>query len=243
VNEQLGLLIRLQDLDSRIDLLRGKRERMPQTLEEAKRPIEQSKADYEKFKSTFESLSRERRDKESELTAWEEKLEKLHHRTLEIKTNKEYQAHLAEIEAAKREKSNLEEALLILMDQLDLIKKDVDSKKRVVAEEEGRFETERQRLEAEMVTIEEELKQLEQESKSVSAKIEERLLKEYHQLRANRKGLGVVPVKAGTCQGCRLALPPQLFADVRKNEKIITCSQCSRILYWPDPLSPVSSSA
>ncbi|MGH7273462.1 MAG: zinc ribbon domain-containing protein [Nitrospiria bacterium] len=243
MNEQLGLLIRLQDLDTRIDLLRGKRERMPQTIEEARRPIEQAKADYEKSKNTYESLSHERRDKESELAAWEEKLEKLHHRTLEIKTNKEYQAHLAEIEAAKRGKSNLEEALLILMDQSDLIKKDVDNKKRVVAEEEGRFKIEQQRLETELVTIEEELKQLEQESKSVSAKIEDRLLREYHQLRANRKGLGVVPIKEGTCQGCRLALPPQLFADVRKNEKIITCSHCHRILYWPDPLWPVQSSA
>ena len=243
MNEQLRLLIRLQDLDTRIDLLHGKRERMPQTIEEARIPIEKAKADYEKSKTLYESLSRERRDKETELTTWEQKLDKLNHRTSEIKTNKEYQAHLAEIETAKREKSNLEEALLVLMDQLDLIKKDADVKNRVVAEEEGRFEREKQRLEAEMVTAEEELNQLEQESKSVSVKIEDRLLKEYHQLRATRKGLGVVPIKEGTCLGCRLALPPQLFADVRKNEKIITCSHCFRILYWMDPLWPVQSPA
>lgn len=235
MNEQLGWLIRLQEVDSRIDLLRERRERLPQAIEEARKPIEKAQAEYEKAQNTYESLSRQRRDKERDLTTQEERLNKLNQRTTEIKTNKEYQAHLAEIEAAKREKWNLEEALLALMDQVDQSKKEAESREKVVAEEKDRFERERQRMESEMITAEETLKQLEQESKSVAAKIEEPLLREYHQLRATRKGLAVVPVKEGTCLGCRLALPPQLIADVRKNEKILTCSHCTRFLYWPNP--------
>lgn len=237
MNEQLGWLIRLQELDTQIDLLREKRERLPHAIEEAKLPIEKAKAEHEKAKATHESLSHQRRDKERDLTSQEEKLTKLHARTTEIKTNKEYQAHLAEIEAAKREKGNLEEALLVLMDQVDQSKKEMDLKQKSVAEEEARFQQERQRMETEMVTAEETLKQLEQEGKAVTAKIEERLLREYQQLRTTRKGLAVVAVKDGACLGCQLALPPQLFADVRKNEKILTCSHCHRFLYWPNPAS------
>jgi len=243
VNEQLGWLIRLQELDTQIDQLSEKRERLPQDIEEAKKPIDKAQAEYEKTKTTYESLSKQKRDKERDLTSQEEKLTKLHTRTTEIKTNKEYQAHLAEIDAAKQEKGNLEEALLILMDQVDQVKKEMDSKQKVVAQEEARFQKERQRMEAEIVAAEETLKQLEQESKTVTAKIEERLLRDYHQLRATRKGLAVVSVKDGTCLGCRLAVPPQLFADVRKNDKILTCSHCHRFLFWSAPSLPVESSA
>jgi predicted nucleic acid-binding Zn-ribbon protein len=241
VNEQLGWLIRLQELDTQIDLLREKRERLPHAIEEAKSPIDKAKAEYEKAKTIYESLSHQRRDKERDLTTREEKLTKLQTRTTEIKTNKEYQAHLTEIEAAKQEKGNLEEALLVLMDQTDQAKKEMDLKQKVVAQEESRFQQECQRMEAEMGEAEETLKQLEQESKSVTAKIEGRLLREYQQLRATRKGLAVVSVKEGACLGCCLALPPQLFADVRKNEKILTCSQCHRFLYWPNPSPAVQS--
>jgi predicted nucleic acid-binding Zn-ribbon protein len=243
VNEQLGLLIRLQELDTQLDQLREKRERLPQDIEEAKTPIDKAQAEYEKAKTTYESLSKQKRDKERDLTAQEEKLTKLHARTTEIKTNKEYQAHLAEIEAAKHEKGNLEEALLVLMDQVDQAKTEMDGKQKVVAQEEARFQKERQRMEAEIVTAEETLKQLEQDSKAAAAKIEERLLRDYHQLRATRKGLAVVAVKDGTCLGCRLALPPQLFADVRKNDKILACSHCHRFLFWPAPSGVVASSA
>lgn len=238
MNEQLGWLIRLQELDSQIDLLREKRERLPQAIQEARRPIEKAQAEYEKAKTAYESISRQIRDKERDLALQEEKLNKLHQRTSEIKTNKEYQAHLAEIEKVKQEKWNLEEALLVLMDQVDQYKKDLDLKQKMVAEEEARFEKERQHLESEMISAEETLKQLEQESKSAVTQLEERYLREYHQLRETRKGLAVVPVKNGACSGCRLALPPQLVADVRKNEKILTCSYCQRYLFWPHQDSP-----
>jgi len=237
VNEQLGWLIRLQELDTQIDLFREKRERLPHAIEEAKLPIEKAKAEYEKAKTAYESLSHQKRDKERDLTSQEEKLTKLNTRTTEIKTNKEYQAHLTEIEAAKQEKGNLEEALLVLMDQADQSKKEMDLKQKSVSQEETRFQQERQRMEAEMVTAEETLKQLEQKSKSATTKIEKKLLLEYQQLRTTRKGLAVVAVKEGACLGCQLAVPPQLFADVRKNEKILACSHCHRFLYWPNPSS------
>lgn len=243
MNEQLGWLIRLQELDSQIDRLHEKRERLPHDIEEARKPIDKATSEYEKTKAVHESLSRQKRDSERDLTTQEEKLVKLHHRTTEIKTNKEYQAHLAEIETTKQEKGNLEERLLLLMDQVDQAGKEEDSRQKVVADEQRRFESERQRMEAEIIKAEELLKQLDTERKTVADKIEEPILREYHQLRKSRNGLGLVPAKDGTCQGCRLAIPPQLYADVRKNEKIVACSQCHRFLYYPSSSAPAKSPA
>ncbi len=86
-----------------------------------------------------------------------------------------------------------------------------------------------------MRQAEETLKQLETEIQSVMSATDDKLLNEYRKLRSVRGGLAVVPVREGTCTGCRLALPPQLYADVRKKEKLFTCSHCHRFLYWSQP--------
>ena len=56
----------------------------------------------------------------------------------------------------------------------------------------------------------------------------------FQRLLNSRKGLAVVGIKNGTCQGCFLALPPQLMQEVRRNDRVLTCSHCQRILYWSE---------
>ncbi len=49
---------------------------------------------------------------------------------------------------------------------------------------------------------------------------------------ARRGGLAVVEVRAGTCQGCHMNVPPQLFNQIQRNEQVILCPNCQRMLYW-----------
>ncbi|RKZ20865.1 hypothetical protein DRQ23_08295, partial [bacterium] len=44
----------------------------------------------------------------------------------------------------------------------------------------------------------------------------------------------VVPVVGGICQGCFILLPTSLVSQKNKNERIHTCPNCGRILYWAD---------
>jgi uncharacterized protein len=67
---------------------------------------------------------------------------------------------------------------------------------------------------------------------ALSKQIEARLSKLYHTLKEKRRGVGVVNVKHETCQGCFLNIPPQMFNEVQKNNALIQCPNCNRILYW-----------
>ncbi len=243
VKEQLALLIDLQTLDSRISQLKDRKLSIPQAIEEAKRRLEMVKSRWMAVKNEAEVVQKNRREKERDLEVQEEKLEKLKNRTTEIKTNKEYQAHLIEIETAKKAKDQTEEALLLLMEQGDALKARLSEQEALLAQAEKQFQEECQKLSAEAVQIEEDLKQLELQRQSFEGKIEKKLLQDYSQLKEIRKDLAVVPIKDGTCLGCRLQLPPQLVAEVRRNEKILTCSNCHRILYWPTPTAPSSEKA
>jgi len=66
----------------------------------------------------------------------------------------------------------------------------------------------------------------------ISKQLEANLVKLYDILKEKRQGLGVVGAKDETCQGCFVNIPPQMFIEVQKNNALIRCPNCNRILYW-----------
>ena len=50
-----------------------------------------------------------------------------------------------------------------------------------------------------------------------------------------RDGVAVAEARNGACTACYMALRPQIMADVRRGDEVITCDNCNRILYYnPD---------
>ncbi len=67
--------------------------------------------------------------------------------------------------------------------------------------------------------------------------VEKTWLKTYDALSAKR-GYAVAPVIKGVCQGCHMALPPQLNNILARMESIETCPRCQRLVYRTDMLDP-----
>jgi predicted nucleic acid-binding Zn-ribbon protein len=63
--------------------------------------------------------------------------------------------------------------------------------------------------------------------------VEKQWLKTYDTLSAKR-GYAVAPVVKGVCQGCHMALPPQLNNILARMESIETCPRCARLVYRKD---------
>ena len=57
----------------------------------------------------------------------------------------------------------------------------------------------------------------------------------YERVRAGRNGVAVAEARDGFCTGCHVRLPPQAYNEVRTNEMLVTCENCSRILYYVEP--------
>jgi predicted nucleic acid-binding Zn-ribbon protein len=56
----------------------------------------------------------------------------------------------------------------------------------------------------------------------------------YERIYEVRKGLAVVPVRDRSCSGCFVTLTPQACQEAKRNDRILTCSNCNRILYWKE---------
>jgi predicted nucleic acid-binding Zn-ribbon protein len=65
------------------------------------------------------------------------------------------------------------------------------------------------------------------------AAVEKQWLKTYDTLSAKR-GYAVAPVVKGVCQGCHMALPPQLNNILARMESIEMCPRCGRLVYRKD---------
>jgi predicted nucleic acid-binding Zn-ribbon protein len=235
VNEQLAFLIRLQDLDTQLDANAEKRRQVPLLIEAAAKPVEDATAELGKVKSDLDALNRDRREKEQDLKEREERIEKLKGRSAEIKSNKEYQAHLFEIELAQQEKGTVEERLLEMMDRAEALQRTIKQCEDALATRKREYEQERARIESEGRATEAETERLSADVRTLVEHLSPANRQTYDRLKTTRKGLAVVPLRNGACQGCRLALPPQLVADLRKNDKLLTCTYCHRILFWPTP--------
>jgi len=50
----------------------------------------------------------------------------------------------------------------------------------------------------------------------------------------------VAEVREGLCTACNVLLRPQVYNEVRTNEVVLTCENCARIIYYPEP-APVGT--
>jgi predicted nucleic acid-binding Zn-ribbon protein len=232
LKEQLDLLWELQKIDLELKSLKESQEGYPKEIKRLDEKQKVEKEKVQKEKERVEVLEKDRRHKEGQLSLEQEKVKKTEGRMFEVKTNKEYQALLTEIDTLKGASSREEEEILQLLEEIDDLKKNLSKREKEIAATLAKIEGEKKALQEKMTCDQEALKKEGLRREAVTKQLESNLYKLYNTLREKRKGVGVVSVKQETCQGCFVNVPPQMFIEVQKNKALIRCPNCNRILYW-----------
>lgn len=236
MNLQLQYLINLQKFDLRIFQIQDQLRKAPELLKFAESPLQDILARLQVLKNTGESLVKQRRSSERELATQEEQLQKIRNRLSELKTNKEYQAHLFEIELARKKKDSIEENVLEMMERVEQNEQAVKELEEQTTEAQKVFDTEKARLETHFANLANELADLDGQQTTLSVLVDKPLLVRYNRLKTMRKGYAVAQLREGACGGCQLQLPPQLIANVKRGDELMDCSYCHRILYMAQHL-------
>jgi hypothetical protein len=229
---QLELLWELQKIDLELKGIKEEKDRYPKEMKKLDERQKIEKERIQKEKEKIESLEKTRRQKEGDLNLEQEKIKKAEGRMSEVKTNKEYQAMLSEVDAIKQANSRIEEEILQVMDEIDELKKDLSKREKEVGVTVEKIEAERGQLKEKMVYDDKIWNEQLERREVLSKQIESKLFKLYNTLKEKRQGVGVVNAKNETCQGCFVNVPPQMFIEVQKNNALIRCPNCNRILYW-----------
>lgn len=228
----LRLLIDLQRKDSLILEKRRFIDKVPMRIFEVDEPLKQVKLELEDMKKKSDIASRKRREKETALSEAQEKIRKMKARVSDLKTNKEYQAYQKEIEASEKEIFAIEDDILQLMEEVDVVSKELQEKEAGVNAEIEKINSFRKKLDAEAAKHEKELDALKEERVGIVAGIDPDVYNIYMSLlRDSGDGVAVTTARNELCSGCNMNIPPQLYVEIRKNEEILQCPQCRRILY------------
>ena len=232
MKDLLRLLIDLQRKDSLILEKRRFIDKVPMRIFEVDEPLKQAKRELDNMKKKNEIASQKKREKEIALSEAQEKIRKMKARVSDLKTNKEYQAYQKEIEASEKEIFTIEDGILQLMEEVDVVSKELKEKEAGVNAEIEKMNVFKKELDTEVAKHEKELDALKEERVGTVARIDPDIYNTYMTLlRDSGDGVAVTTARNELCSGCDMHIPPQLYVEIRKNEEIIQCPQCRRILY------------
>jgi predicted nucleic acid-binding Zn-ribbon protein len=236
MQDQLNYLIQLQQIDKTIDHIHLSVEDYPKKIEQIEQETQEVRAVLEAFSKEMDAIQKQRRSLEREVEECDQKIKKSQTKLMEVKTNKEYRAMLTEIDELKKAKSGKEDLLLELMEKVEkgIEKQKVLAKSVEVKMSEGNRRKEH--LEEENREYEKDLSGQFQKRKELSERVDPPLLKQYEFLKGRLRGTAVAEVKEAACLGCNMQIPPQLFNELHRQNRIITCPSCLRILYLQGPI-------
>jgi predicted nucleic acid-binding Zn-ribbon protein len=182
---------------------------------------------------TIEELRKKYRDHESDVKQNQIMIKRSQDRLNSIKNNREYQALLKEIEELKRTNTTIEELMIDCLNQID----DAEKKTALMQEEIQRVQSEllqeQQVVDAETQKAGIRLQELDRQRLAMSSKIEADVLKLFQKVQSQQvRGNAVVPVQDAVCHGCYVNIPPQMYNELQRCDKLRMCPNCQRIIYW-----------
>jgi len=234
MHPDLETLVDLHHADVELRRLDGDLGALPQKKAAIDEKIVADRAALDAAKAALDGQSTDRKRLELEVQDFEARRSKYKSQLGEVKTNKEYTALLHEIENVEREIRSREDLILEAMEKVE------GGLARVKAEEAAFKSVEATRRD-EIKAIEARIKECQAQRAEVAGSREKRaaalkpdLLAEYNRI-LQRRGVALAEAKDGACTMCHVKLRAQVFVDVRRNDAIITCSSCSRIMFFNAP--------
>ena len=240
MSPDLERLIELQNLESAIDEAKRRVAAHPQRVADAEARLAHAKEAVEHARQQLKASQDARREQEKEAAVYQSRLSKFKDQLSAVKTNKEYQAMQHEIETAQSELGSVEEKVIERMVEADALTADVKKAEQALAAQQKDVEAEKKVLGEELATVEAALKEATDKRAAIVKATPAQLVAMFEQIAHARKGLAITTAtRDGLCSACHVRLRPQVFQEIRRNDQIIQCASCNRILYYIPPPAAV----
>lgn len=241
---ELSQLIALQNLDTTIRRLQTELESIPERRAGIEKEFDQRAFEIRALEGKRDQARHERARLEIEIQEQRVRAERADRNLMSSQKQDEYQAALREADAARKQISALETQVLEQMEVFEQAEKDLAERapevEKLGAEMAERFAAfdEQTRTQAGEVTA------YRDERERLLAALPKPMSAMYNRISARiRGGVAMAEARNGACTACAMALRPQVMAQVRRGEEVITCDNCNRILYFApaDAVQPMVS--
>ena len=232
IDEQVRILIELQ----RVEMEIVQAERQITGLNAATIDLDcqlaEKKASVAAEQAGLEELKKAYREMDSESAVNDERIVKSEAKLRDVKTNKEYQSILKEIDELRARRSKIEDRMLAQLDHMDAAEA---AHTRNVANLSGvvqSTQSDRQSIAAKVRDQQEIIERLNRQKELIGATADPKILAVMTDVKQKVRGQAVVAAERETCMGCHMNIPAQLYNELQRCDTLRFCPHCHRIIYW-----------
>ncbi len=230
--ESIEKLLILQDRDRKISQIKDELARIDPERQLLQARAASTQASLDAGKLRGKQIESQRKDLELEVEAQKQKIEKYSVQQFQTKKNEEFRAIGHEIESCKASIVKIEDQELELMEEAEAVQKEVVSATQTAKEAKQHVESQVADLAGREENLKKELAELSSNREELAAAVEESARTRYDRLVKTKGENVVVGIQHGVCGGCHMKFPMQIVLSCRREEEIVTCPNCGRILYY-----------
>lgn len=232
MSPELERLITLQEIETRAAEARKRVAEAPIEIAALDAKLTASREAVAKAKQAIADNQTARRSLDKDVTAAQQRLSKYKEQLMAVKTNAEYHAMQHQIVAAEAEVAKVEEQILVNMMDADEAAAKLKTAEASLKSEETRIVKERSAIQADAAEKQASIDETTRQRAELVATMNRNTVELFERLLKARQGIAVGEAAKGQCTVCRVGLRPQVYNTILKNEDIVQCDHCNRILYF-----------
>ena len=147
-----------------------------------------------------------------------------------VTSSRELQDLQADVNMLKRHRGEQEDALLVVLDEIDEAKRKRDETAGSLESQTAAWKADQQSMTEERARLEEEAFELELRREDLVSHIPPPEVALYDQVRRSHPSHPVARMHNGACDACRVGVPTRMQMDVRSGSQPSRCPNCGRIL-------------
>jgi predicted nucleic acid-binding Zn-ribbon protein len=231
IKKQLETLVALQQAESeirRIELDLAGIDGRIETLGEEVKVYENRVSEYQ---AALTGLKQQYRSDENEIKVIDSQITKSKEKLRAVKTNKEYQSILKEIDDLKQKSSTIEDRMLEHLERIEAAEAEMLTQKADLADVSAEVAEKQGEIRQKANGHRQVLVALQQKRDGIWETVNPKVQTLYAKVKHQGGGIAVAAITDAVCQVCRMNIPPQQYNELLRMDTMRMCPNCQRIIY------------
>jgi len=237
VRDQLIYLLELQTCDVKVRELDAAAKQLPAKLDPLRRDLAKLQGMLDAERAKMAETEAWRKSQQEMIDREREALKSAQTKLQGSKNSKEFNAASREVENKRKSIQDREAELKKVVEATATQTQQLTARDADVQKLRDELTSSEAAMADQVSSLNTQLAEAKAARDTARAKVEKKWIQTYDSLAAKR-GYAVAPVIKGVCQGCHMALPPQLNNILARMESIEMCPRCGRLVYRKELLEP-----
>ncbi len=233
MRDQLKRLEVLQNFDAQIQELSNSIKAIPAKLEASQGDLQRVETLLNNERTQLVEAKRYYDSQKSQMEYEEGQVTSAKSKMGQARNTREYGAAQREIDQTRENLATREGEITKLVEAIQNKEKVLGERESSVAELREGLSKDEDAARAKIKEIQAQIDGMKNERERIAAQVKPDFLKRYGSIRMKR-GLALAPVVNGSCRGCNMNIPPQLYNTLQRGISLEVCPYCHRIIYWDE---------